>query len=199
VTKTQILLSGHGGQGVLLLGDCIAYSAVLDGRHVVYTPSYGPETRGGKARCYVVISDDEIDTPIPEEPDLMIILNQPSMDFVPMLGKGGLLLYNSSLVQGEPQRDDIRKIPVPATELADSLAKELTPEILGGMKDTGLVANLVMFGAYLGTPAGQTAKKHLDETLQHFLAGKKVSLLELNRSAVERGLRLMSAMSMTNR
>ena len=199
MTKTQILLSGHGGQGVLLLGDCIAYSAVLDGRHVVYTPSYGPETRGGKARCYVVISDGEIDTPIPEEPDLMIILNQPSMDFVPMLGKGGLLLYNSSLVQGEPQRDDIKKIPVPATELADSLAKELSPEILGDMKDTRLVANLVMFGAYLGTPAGQTAKKHLDETLQHFLAGKKVSLLELNRFAVERGLRLMSAMPMANR
>jgi 2-oxoglutarate ferredoxin oxidoreductase subunit gamma len=199
VTKTQILLSGHGGQGVLLLGDCIAYSAVLDGRHVVYTPSYGPETRGGKARCYVVISDGEIDTPIPEEPDLMIILNQPSMDFVPMLGKGGLLLYNSSLVQGEPQRDDIKKIPVPATELADSLAKELSPEILGDMKDTRLVANLVMFGAYLGTPAGQTAKKHLDETLQHFLAGKKVSLLELNRSAVEHGLRLMSTMPTANR
>jgi 2-oxoglutarate ferredoxin oxidoreductase subunit gamma len=199
VTKTQILLSGHGGQGVLLLGDCIAYSAVLDGRHVVYTPSYGPETRGGKARCYVVISDGEIDTPIPEEPDLMIILNQPSMDFVPMLGKGGLLLYNSSLVQGEPQRNDIKKIPVPATELADSLAKELSPEILGDMKDTRLVANLVMFGAYLGTPAGQMAKKHLDETLRHFLAGKKVSLLELNRSAVERGLRLMSAMPTANR
>jgi 2-oxoglutarate ferredoxin oxidoreductase subunit gamma len=199
VTKTQILLSGHGGQGVLLLGDCIAYSAVLDGRHVVYTPSYGPETRGGKARCYVVISDGEIDTPIPEEPDLMIILNQPSMDFVPMLGKGGLLLYNSSLVQGEPQRDDIKKIPVPATELADSLAKELSSEILGDMKDTRLVANLVMFGAYLGTPAGQMAKKHLNETLQHFLAGKKVSLLELNRLAVERGLRLMSAMPTANR
>ena len=199
MTKTQILLSGHGGQGVLLLGDCIAYSAVLDGRHVVYTPSYGPETRGGKARCYVVISDGEIDTPIPEEPDLMIILNQPSMDFVPMLGKGGLLLYNSSLVQGEPQRDDIKKIPVPATELADSLAKELSPEVLGDMKDTRLVANLVMFGAYLGTSAGQMAKKHLDETLRHFLAGKKVRLLELNRSAVERGLRLMSAVPAVNR
>jgi 2-oxoglutarate ferredoxin oxidoreductase subunit gamma len=194
VTKTQILLSGHGGQGVLLLGDCIAYSAILDGRHVVYTPSYGPETRGGKAKCYVVISDGEIDTPIPEEPDLMIILNQPSMDFVPMLGKGGVLLYNSSLIQGEPQRSDIKKIPVPATELADSLAKELSPEILGDTRDTRFVANLVMFGAYLGTPAGQTAKKHLDETLRHFLAGKKASLLELNRSAVERGLRFMSTM-----
>jgi len=199
VTKTQILLSGHGGQGVLLLGDCIAYSAVLDGRHVVYTPSYGPETRGGKARCYVVISDDDIDTPIPEEPDLMIILNQPSMDFVPMLGKGGLLLYNSSLVQGVPQRDDIKRIPVPATELADSLAKELSPGILGDVTDTRFVANLVMFGAYLGTPAGQTAKKHLGETLQPFLAGKKAGLLELNRLAVERGLSVVSAMATVSR
>jgi 2-oxoglutarate ferredoxin oxidoreductase subunit gamma len=199
VTKTQILLSGHGGQGVLLLGDYIAYSAVLDGKHVVYTPSYGPETRGGKAKCYVVISDGEIDTPIPEEPDLMIILNQPSMDFVPMLGKGGLLLYNSSLVEGEPERDDIKKIPVPATELADSLARELSSTILGDMKDTRFVANSVMFGAYLGTPPGQTAKKYLNPTLQHFLGGKKASLLELNRSAVEQGLRHMLTATGENR
>jgi 2-oxoglutarate ferredoxin oxidoreductase subunit gamma len=199
VTRTQILLSGHGGQGVLLLGDYIAYSAVLDEKHVVYTPSYGPETRGGKAKCYVVISDNEIDTPIPEEPDLMIILNQPSMDFVPVLAKGGLLLYNSSLVQGEPQRDDIKKIRVPATELADSLARELSPEVLGDTKDTRFVANSVMFGAYLGTPAGQTVRKHLNETLQHFLGGKKASLLELNRSAVEQGLRHMSTATAKNR
>ena len=192
MTKTQILLSGHGGQGVLMLGDYIAYSAVLDGKHVVYTPSYGPETRGGKAKCYVVISDDEIDTPIPEEPDLMIILNQPSMDFVPMLGKGGLLLYDSSLVQEKSQRNDIKKVPVPATELADSLARELNPAILADMKDTRFVANSVMFGAYLGTPAGETAKRHLNQTLQHFLAGRKAGLLELNRSAVEQGLRHMS-------
>ena len=193
MTKSQILLSGHGGQGVLLLGDYIAYSAMLDGRHVVYTPSYGPETRGGKARCYVVISDVEIDTPIPEVPDLMIILNQPSMDFVPMLGRDGLLLYNSSLIEGEPQRNDIKKVPVPATEIADSFAKELSPAVLGDSKDTRFVANSVMFGAYLGTPAGQTAKKHLHETLKHFLAGKKEGLLDLNRLAIEKGLKHISA------
>jgi len=193
VSKTQILLSGHGGQGVLLLGDYIAFSAMLDGRHVVYTPSYGPETRGGKAKCYVVISDDEIDTPIPEEPDLMIIMNQPSMDFVPLLGRGGLLLYNSSLIDGEPQRSDIKKIAVPATEIADSLGKELDPALLGDLKDTRFVSNSVLFGAYLGTPAGQTAGKHLDEALQHFLAGKKAGLLELNRLAIERGLKYVTA------
>ena len=196
MTKTQILLSGHGGQGVLLLGDYIAYSALLDGKHVAYTPSYGPETRGGKAKCYVVISEGEIDTPIPEEPDLMIIMNQPSMDFVPVLGKGGLLLYNSSLIEGEPQRSDIKKIPVPATEIADSLGKELSPTVLGDTKDTRFLANSVMFGAYLGTSSGKSAKRYLSETLQHLLAGKKPELLELNRLAVERGLGHTSATAM---
>jgi len=198
VTKTQILLSGHGGQGVLLLGDYIAYSAMLDGNHVVYTPSYGPETRGGKAKCYVVISDDEIDTPIPEEPDLMIIMNQPSMDFVAVLGKGGLLLYNSSLIEGEPERNDIKKVSVPATGMADSLGKELSSEVLGDTRDTRFLANSVMFGAYLGTPAGQSASKYLNETLRHFLAGKKAGLVELNRLAVQRGLDHMSSSATTN-
>jgi len=199
VSKTEILLSGHGGQGVLLLGDCIAYSAMLDGKHVAYTPSYGPETRGGKAKCYVVISEEEIDTPIPEEPDLMIILNQPSMDFVSTLGKGGLLLYNSSLIREEAQRNDIRKIAIPATGIADSLGKVLNPGALGDVIDTGFVANSVMFGAYLGTPAGQTARKHVNDTLEHLLAGKRSSILELNRMAVEKGLGHMSTVAVVMR
>jgi len=198
MTKTQILLSGHGGQGILLLGDYIAYSAMLDGNHVVYTPSYGPETRGGKAKCYVVISHDEIDTPIPEEPDIMIIMNQPSMDFVPGLGSGGLLLYNSSLIEEGSQRNDIRKVSVPATELADSLGKELSSELLGDARDTRFLANSVMFGAYLGTPAGRKARKYLDETLRHFLAGKRPGLIELNRLAVLRGLDHMSGSAVEN-
>ena len=199
MSKTEILLSGHGGQGVLLLGDCIAYSAMLDGKHVAYTPSYGPETRGGKAKCYVVISEEEIDTPIPEEPDLMIILNQPSMDFVSTLGKGGLLLYNSSLIREEAQRNDIRKIAIPATGIADSLGKVLNPGALGDVIDTGFVANSVMFGAYLGTPAGQTARKHVNDTLEHLLAGKRSSILELNRMAVEKGLGHMSTVAVVMR
>jgi len=191
VTRTQILLSGHGGQGVLLLGDYIAYSAMLDGRRVVYTPSYGPETRGGKARCYVVMSDDDIDTPIPENPDLMIIMNQPSMDFVPLLMKDGLLLYNSSLIDGAPNRSDIKAIAVPATEIADSLGKEINRSRHGNVKDTRFLANSVMFGAYLGSPAGRTARRFLKETLQHFLSSKATVLLELNELAVERGLACM--------
>jgi Pyruvate/2-oxoacid:ferredoxin oxidoreductase gamma subunit len=97
------------------------------------------------------------------------------------------------LIDSEPERSDVKKIAVPATEIADSLGKELDPTVLGDVKDTRFVSNSVLFGAYLGTPAGQTAGKHLDETLHHFLAGKKAGLLELNRLAIERGLKHVKA------
>lgn len=157
---------------------------MLDGKHVVYTPILRCRDTGREGE---VLRGD-----IPEEPDLMTIMNQPSMDFVPVLGKGRLLLYNSSLIDGEPQRSDIKRIAVPATEIADSLGKELSPTILGDVKDTGFSANSMMFGAYFGTAAVQTASKYLKETREHFLAGKKSGLLELNQLAVERVFGTMS-------
>jgi 2-oxoglutarate ferredoxin oxidoreductase subunit gamma len=151
-----------------------------------------------------VISDDEIDTPIPEEPNLMIIMNQPSMDFVPLLRGGGLLLYNSSLIDESSQRDDITKIAVPATEIADSLGKETPPASLSDVRSTRdtrfvySVANSVMFGAYLGTAVGQSSK-YLNETLEHFLAGKRPELLKLNQVAVGRGIAQVSTAATTKR
>jgi len=115
MTKTKLLIAGHGGQGVLLLSDYIAYTAMLEGKHVAYTPSYGPETRGGKAKCYVVISDEEVDNPIVEEADVEIIMNQPSMEFLNYLRPNGLVLYNASLVDTGVDRDDVRSIGIPAT------------------------------------------------------------------------------------
>lgn len=188
MSKTEILLAGHGGQGILLLGDFIAYSAVLEGKHVAYTPSYGPETRGGKAKCHVVIADESIDTPIAEEPDIMIIMNQPSMDFVPALKPHGLLIYNSSLIQSEPQRNDIKQFKVPATEIADTLRKGLNDEALGEIKDTRIVSNSVMFGAYLELSNRARNEEVINRTLEHFLKGRKESLLMLNRIAIERGI-----------
>src|SRR5512136_2987789 len=99
MSKIKVLLAGHGGQGILLLGDYIAYTAMLQGKHVAYIPSYGPETRGGKAKCYVIISDETVDNPIAEEPDVEIIMNQPSMDFLNNLRPEGLVIYNQSLIR----------------------------------------------------------------------------------------------------
>ncbi|MDA4125035.1 MAG: 2-oxoacid:acceptor oxidoreductase family protein [Thaumarchaeota archaeon] len=183
--KIEAIIAGHGGQGVLELANYISYFHLLKGRHVAYTPSYGPETRGGKVKCYVVGSDGLIDSPIVEEPDLLVVMNIPSMDFVPMLKTGGTLLINSSLVAQPPDRSDIRSVMVPATEIASGL-KELGPP---GGKDTVIVANSVMFGAYLALTEGSPEKEMgtIREVFEHFLTERKAAYIPLNLRAVERG------------
>ncbi len=117
MTKVQVIAAGHGGQGILELANYIAYHEFLKGRHVAYTPSYGPESRGGRVKCYVVAADEEIDSPIVDEPDYLIVMNLPSMDFVGMLRKGGTLLVNSSLVPENPERRDIQVYRFPRARL----------------------------------------------------------------------------------
>ena len=183
MTKTKILVAGHGGQGVLLLSDYIAYTAMLEGKHVAYTPSYGPETRGGKAKCYVVLSDDEVDNPIVEEADVEIIMNQPSMDFLDYLRPNGVFVYNKSLVDSEPDRPDVKALGIPATEVADRLKSEVST----GIADTKMFANAVMFGAFVELCSPKTDDNRVRESLKHFLSGKREELMTLNFLAVTRG------------
>lgn len=181
--KNEIIISGHGGQGVLELANYVSYYEMLKGRHVAYTPSYGPESRGGKVKCYVVASDEEIDSPIVEEPDCLIVMNIPSMDFVPLLRKNGTLLMNSSLISINPQRTDIRVLKVPATEIADQLKLERW----GDFQDTRIAANSVMFGAYLSVAKEELDEKSLDNVFNHFLTDRKSVYIPLNAIAVRRG------------
>jgi 2-oxoglutarate ferredoxin oxidoreductase subunit gamma len=183
--KAEIITAGQGGQGVLELANYISFFHVLKGRHAAYTPSYGPETRGGKVKCYVVASDDTIDSPIVEAPDLLIVMNIPSMDFVPLLKTGGTLVVNSSLVSQETGRSDVKVVRIPATTLATDL-KELGPP---GLKDTGIAANSVMFGAYLAIE-GEDMEKEAEtvkEVFEHFLTERKSAFIPLNVAAVRRG------------
>jgi len=182
MTKMKLLIAGHGGQGIMLLGDYMAYSAMLQGKHVGYIPSYGPETRGGKAKCYVIISDEVVDNPIAEEPDVELILNQPSMDFLDDLHPKGLIIYNQSLIQTGVDRDDIESFGIPATEIAENLRSDIPSKI-----DTKMFANAVMFGAFLAICAPNVAVDAVKETLKHFLAGKKERLISINYLAIEKG------------
>ncbi len=178
----KVLIAGHGGQGVLLLGDYMAYAAMLQGKHVACVPSYGPETRGGKAKCYVIISDETVDNPIAEEPDVELIMNQPSMDFLNNLRPNGLIIYNRSLIATDVDRDDVRRFGVPATEIAENLGNEMPSKT-----DTKMFANAVMFGAFLGICAPQVTVDPVKETLKHFLTGKKENLMSFNYLAIEKG------------
>ncbi len=179
--KSEIIVAGHGGQGVLELANYLSYYELLKGKHVAYTPSYGPESRGGKVKCYVVSSDNEIDSPIVEEPGYLIVMNMPSMDFVTLLKPGGLLLMNSSLIPDQTIRDDIRVVKVPATEIADNL------ENPNGIRDTKIAANCVMLGAYLAATGEELDRTVVSEVFQHFLTDRKVVYTQLDLRAVEKG------------
>ena len=190
MSKLKVLAAGHGGQGVLLLGDYIAYTAVLEGKHVAYTPSYGPETRGGKAKCYVIISDEDVDNPIAEVPDVELIMNQPSMDFVESLRSDGLIIYNTSLIDTGIDRDDVKKFGIPATEIAEGLKRELSSDQI---RDPKMLANAIMFGAFLELCAPQITEDRIKESLKHLLAGKKEGLITLNYLAITKGREFVSA------
>jgi 2-oxoglutarate ferredoxin oxidoreductase subunit gamma len=183
--KIETILAGHGGQGVLELANWLAYFHLVRGRHVAYTPSYGPETRGGKVKCYVVSSDEAIDSPIVEDPDVLVVMNTPSMDFVPLLKVGGTLVVNSSLVKDSHRRSDVKVVEVPATEIAGGL-REYSPE---KGRDTTIAANSVMFGACLAV-SGEKLREELpllQEVFGHFLSGRKAAYIPLNMKAVEAG------------
>lgn len=175
--ETNLCVAGFGGQGVMTLGKFLAEAACDDSaKNVTFFPSYGAEQRGGTANCYVVISDEEIGAPISTTMDDLIVMNEPSLDkFLPRLKKGGRLFVNSSIVKADIPRDDITVVKAPVTDMALEL---------GSSK----VLNVLMLGVYVGFTSV------LDEDLvwnlvEHKL-GKKVSLLETNRTAFVNGLKL---------
>ena len=191
--KTQLIFAGHGGQGVLELANYVSFYELLKGRHVAYTPSYGPESRGGKVKCYVITSDDVIDSPIVEEPDYLIVMNTPSMDYIPLLKSEGTLLMNSSLITDGPKRDDIRVIKVPFTEIA----YHVMVFGLHGIQDTKICANAVLLGAYLATSVEELNKEIAKEAFDYFLKGRKAPFVPLNMIAIQQGYEFTKGMTVT--
>ncbi|MEZ4540707.1 MAG: 2-oxoacid:acceptor oxidoreductase family protein [Chloroflexota bacterium] len=134
--ETSIVIAGFGGQGVLFAGQLLAYAGMDAGKNVTWIPSYGPEMRGGTAHCIVIISDEPIGAPIVSRPDVAVALNQPSYDkYEKLVKSGGLLVVNSSLVEGETKRTDIDVVQVPANSIAEEwgTAKMMNMAALGAL------------------------------------------------------------------
>ena len=136
--RQALIIAGFGGQGVVKAGVLLATAAMLENKHCTHFPSYGAEMRGGTTNCSVIISQDEIASPIINQPDTIIVMNAPSLiKFEPRLKSGGLIIYNSSLISNPPSRTDVDILPVPANEIAEKL---------GATR----YANMVIIGAYIG-------------------------------------------------
>lgn len=123
-TRT-LFCAGFGGQGVMVLGQLVAYGAIKEGKNATWLPSYGPEMRGGTANCGVIVSNREIGSPFVTKADVVVVLNQPSLDKYEKLVKpGGILIYNSDMAKYTPTRGDIKVISVGATQIAENLGNE---------------------------------------------------------------------------
>ena len=169
----DVIMAGFGGQGIMAMGQILAYAALDQGRQVLWMPAYGPETRGGFANCTVIISNEEIGSPVVAHTRSLIIMNLPSLDrFEAGLKTGGLMILNTSLVNRAVTRSDIRVIPVAATEVATEL---------GNVR----AANMVALGAYLAA-SGIMPMAPVEKALAKVFEGKP-AVIELNLKALSRG------------
>jgi 2-oxoglutarate ferredoxin oxidoreductase subunit gamma len=171
----EIIISGFGGQGALFAGQLLTYTGADEGWHATYMPSYGPEMRGGTAHCTVILSDDEIGSPIVRQPSMCIVMNPPSMDkYEPLVKPGGLLVVNSTLVRARSQRDEIQVVYVPANELAAEA-------------ENVKMANVVLLGAMLGTREILPIDS-VKRTMDLHIPQARKKIIEPNKRALQVGI-----------
>lgn len=171
--ETKIIVAGFGGQGVLSLGQFIAYAAMYEGKGVTWFPSYGPEMRGGTASCSVCVADGEVASPVIAHPDVLIAMNKPSLDkFVDKVKKGGVILINSSLITDKVTRTDVTVSYVDANAIALEAGNAKT-------------ANIVMLGAFIKL-SPLVAKEQAIVSIEKIFA-EKPKVIPVNKIAFELG------------
>ena len=170
----ELIIAGFGGQGIILVGKLLAQTAMQESYEVTYIPSYGAEVRGGTANCMVVMAAEPIASPIVGIFDTAIVLNKASFDkFVSHIKPGGLLVLNSSMIDENPNRDDIEILSIPA----DDIAVELNSP-----KST----NMVILGAYL-QKRGLIPPTAAACCLADVLAPRYHKTIPINEQAIKRG------------
>lgn len=174
----EIIIAGFGGQGVLSMGKIIAFSGLMQGLEVSWMPSYGPEIRGGTANVTVILSDSRISSPILQEFDTAIILNQQSMDkFEPMIKPGGVLIYTPSTITRKPERTDITVYPIKAIEEAAKI-------------NATKVANMFLLGAFMKiNPI--LKMDYVMEGIKRSVSERNWKYLPLNEKALKAGMELV--------
>ena len=171
----DVIIAGFGGQGVMLIGNLLAYAGMEHGLNVTYIPVYGPEMRGGTANCTVVVSDDVIGSPIIRSPVSLIIMNGPSLDkFQPQLQDGGILILNSSLIDPvKTDKDRVKVFAVPVNEIADGLGNTR-------------MANMVAIGAYVQA-TGVMPVKQVQDSLGSVISEHYSHMIPKNAAAIQAG------------
>ncbi len=173
--EKQVLFAGFGGQGVLSMGQFLTHAAMGAGKNVSWVPSYGAEMRGGTANCLVTIADEEISSPVTENPMMAVIMNRPSLDkFENKIQPNGTIVLNSSLVDRKPARDDLTVLELPVNKLAEEI-------------NNPRGANMILLGAYL-EKTGVVEIEQVLEIFENIFKGKKQSVIDKNKEAFLAGV-----------
>lgn len=171
--QSEVQFAGFGGQGIMLMGQIMAQTAMHQGYEVVWIPSYGPEMRGGTAYCTVVISDRPIGSPIIRNPKHLVAMNRPSLEkFAPTVQSGGTIFINSSIISIDAGRDDVDVIKVPIIEIAKELGNVKT-------------ANIVALAAFVSRSQVLDFEMLRKSVKDKFASREK--LIPLNMKALEEG------------
>lgn len=176
--KSEIIISGFGGQGVLSMGKILAYSGLMENKEVTWMPAYGPEQRGGTANVTVIVSDDRISSPVLSKYDVAIVLNQPSLDkFEPKVKPGGILIYDGYGIIHAPKRKDIKVYRIDAMDKAAEMSNNK-------------VFNMIVLGGLLKVlPVVSTEGLH--KALLKTLPERHHALIPLNMEAVQVGMEII--------
>ena len=171
----QFIFAGFGGQGMLLIGKFLAMACMLDGKNVSWLPSYGPEMRGGTANCSVIVSDEDVASPMVDRADCIVAMNLPSLDkFEDHVKPGGTLVINSSIIERKAVRTDINVVYCDANRIA---------EAVGNPKG----ANVAILGALLEKEPVVSVDKMM-EAIRIELGERKLKFLEGNKKALIAGM-----------
>jgi len=166
--------AGFGGQGIISLGQIWVFCAMEEGKNVTYFPFYGAEKRGGIARAGVIISDEEIASPLVATPDSVLVMNSASLPLCEgILKENGLMVINSSLVKENPKRTDIKIVKIEANGIAERIGN-------------ARFANMVALGA-MAKLTGAFSLGRIEEILKKFFTEDKHQFVPMNVQAIQAG------------
>ena len=173
--EKDFIIAGFGGQGVLLAGEVLANSFMIDDKNVTWYPSYGAEMRGGTVNCTVVMSDEEVSAVQKSKAEFIIVLNQASFDrYTSWVKPGGTIIVNSSLADENKTRNDITYVFAPITQMAQ--------EKLGNIK----MSNILALGV-LSKVSGLVTLETLEKALECVIPPHRKGLIPKNIGALKLG------------
>ena len=174
----EFIFAGFGGQGMLLIGKFMAMACMLDGNHVSWLPSYGPEMRGGTANCSVIVSDEEVASPLVDMADCIVAMNLPSLDkFESHVKPGGTLVINSSIIERKSTRDDITVVYCDAMKIAEEVGnpKGANVAILGALLEKEPIVSVDMMTEAIRIELGERKAKFLEGNKKALIAGMEAA------------------------